>query len=135
MCRDVPVATHCYFQHVASGITVRCVLRAGIVFLLDDMEGSLMLDSTQLLSLLSVVPLLASALKILYTDGMDVLGGIRNEIRSIRMDMRYTFLGRVENLPSYNPSPQQQVTPMRLEGYEPVPTTRQWLLESFDLKL
>jgi hypothetical protein len=78
-------------------------------------------NPTQIQSVLSVTPLFALTLQILYTNELDVLC-IRNEIESLRMDVDLTLHGE-EGRP---PSTRKRVTPTKSYGYGQVPVTQQW---------
>jgi hypothetical protein len=59
----------------------------GQASLLGAVERSKNVNSTQVLSILSVILLLVLILKIVYINGVDVLLGVRDEIESLRIDV------------------------------------------------
>jgi hypothetical protein len=82
----------------------RYVLSYGQVSLFGVVERSNNANSTQILSILSVIPLFVSILKFIYTDGVDILLDVRNEVECLCVDVDLTFRGgEGRPLPSHIP--------------------------------
>jgi hypothetical protein len=106
------------------------------VSIFGAVEGSNNSTSTQSLSALSVIPLVVSMLKFIYTNGVDALLGVHMEVESFRVDVDLTLRGgRGAPPPFARPTVAKAGYPMRFDGFEQVSTTQQRLLQSFDLGL
>ena len=115
----------------------RYVLSYGQASPFGVVERSNNANSTQTLSILSVILLFVSILKLIYTDGVDVLLSVPNEVECLCVDVGLAFRrGEGRPLPSFaHPAVPKAGYSHEIGRHGQVPTTQQWLLQSFGLKL